>query len=163
MSQWGSKNFNTKPFGVGLQDIVADFPSGLKQAMYAAANKGSLKRGTWNNCAFDAAANNTLRQAGNPLYKAAEMFKVSPAMVSTFINHWDRMVGSDEECTQKLRDAIEQAGLFSEPGQKPPRIIKMKVYEDQQKKLREQFDSLMEANMIEGTDVMEELLCGSSC
>src|SRR5689334_14400274 len=58
ISNWGSGNFrvfrdHTK--GVSLCDTIENFPSGLKQAMFAAASTRLIKRKTWNGCAFNAA------------------------------------------------------------------------------------------------------------
>ena len=38
-----------------LQQIIEEFPSGLKQAMFAAASRDTIRRGTWNGCAMNAA------------------------------------------------------------------------------------------------------------
>ena len=167
VSNWGSGNFNKSYFshtkGVSLCNTVEQFPSGLKQAMFAAASRGPIMRGTWNGCAFNAAGMEVGKQDSVTSFAvAADTFKCAIAQVKQFIILWDSMPGTNEHCTEVLRTCIEKAGLFSEPGQKAPRIIKLKVYEDQQKKMREQFDTLMEANLIEGTDLMAELLVGCS-
>lgn len=167
ISNWGDKkHYYRKSYnptrGVSLCDTIENFPSKLKQAMFAAASRGVIKRGTWNGCAFNAAGMEVGHgKAVNSFEKAARTFGVTTASVEQFIGIWDSMKGTDEDCTQTLRTCIEKAGLFIEPGQKAPRIIRVKVYEDQQKKMREQFDTLMEANMIEGADLMEDLLVGA--
>jgi len=164
VSNWGSVKHVANPWrdhttGVSLCDTITNFPSGLKQAMFAAVSTRIIRRKTWNGCALNAAGMEVGKEGSvSSIEVAAKTFGITQAAVKQFINIWDALPGTDEMANATLRDCIEKAGLFVEPGQKMPRIIRVKVYEDQQKKLREQFDSLMEANMIDGTDVMEQLL-----
>ena len=163
MGNWSSDGFKkskligTTPGERTLQDLIGEFPVTLKQAMFSAASHGPIRRGTWTNCALNAAGVE-LNKAVASTETAEKVFGITQAQASLFISCWDRMAGSDEECTTKLREMIEQEGLFRNPGEKVPRIIRVKVYEDQQKKLREQFDTLMEANMIPDTELALELL-----
>lgn len=164
MGNWGSDNFLGNKVGASsLEGIINEFPSGLKQAMFAAASTKVIKRQTWDGCALNAAGfevgkNNQV----SSISTAAQAFGITQSQVGIFIRCWDSLPGTDEECTIKLREMIEKAGLFTEPGQKPPRIIRVKVYENQQKKLREQFDTLMEMNAVPDTDVALDLLVGAS-
>jgi hypothetical protein len=160
VGNWGSDGFRGNKISLStLEGIIEEFPSGLKQAMFAAASTKVIRRSTWDGCAMNAAGFEVGKQGSvDNVQAAAKTFGVTPNQVSIFIRCWDSLEGSDESCTQFLRDSIEKAGLFTEPGRKPPRIIRVKVYEDQQKKLREQFDTLMGANMIADTELALDLL-----
>ena len=161
VTAWGGQNFK-RPYydhdkGVSICDIVEQFPVKLKQAMFSASTHGTLRRKTWNNCAFNGAGKE-VKSINIASYGAAsEVFGVSYAIVKQFIRLWDKMPGTDDHCNQYLRTCIEKAGLFMEPGTKPPRIIKVKVFENQEKVLREQFDALMEANMVPNVDNLDSL------
>lgn len=160
MGNWGADNFSGS---VGtLEDIVGEFPSGLKQAMFAAASTRIIQRSTWNGCALNAAGMEVGKQGSVSSLKAAsEAFGITQAQAGIFICHWDSLSGSDEEATQHLCTILERVGLFSEPGQRPPRIIRKKVYENEQKKLREEFNSLMESNSVPDMDLANDLLVGA--
>jgi hypothetical protein len=160
VGNWGSDNFlGNKVSPSTLEEVIEGFPSGLKQAMFAAASNKVIRRGTWTGCAMNAAGMEVgKKDSVQSIEEAAEAFKVTKAQVQLFIRCWDSLEGSDEYCTTFLRNSIEKAGLFTEPGHKAPRIIRVKVYEDQQKKLREQFDTLMEANMIPDKELALEIL-----
>jgi hypothetical protein len=161
VSNWGSDGFKkvlgNTPDERTLQDLIGEFPVKLKQAMFSAASHGPIRRGTWTGCALNAAGVELEKAVYSP-ETASETFGITHAQAVLFIECWDRMDGSNEECTEKLREMIEQEGLFRNPGEKVPRIIRVKVYEDQQKKLREQFDMLMVANMIPDTEAALDLL-----
>lgn len=163
MGNWGagfseaSYNRYRNNKGVSLCDTIEAFPAKLKQAMFSAATHGTLRRGTWNNCAFNGAGKEVGSANISSTMAASRVFGVTKAAVQQFITIWDKMPGDDAHCNGILRECIEKAGLFDEPGTRPPRIIKVKVYEDQQKKLREQFDALMEANMVPDVDSLDNL------
>lgn len=167
MGNWGSENFSYG-FGVDLEAIVAEFPPKLKQAMYAAANHGVLKRGTWNNCAFNAADKVLkLGEAGtssdgdgyvSSIKKAAEVFGIKETQVKHFIRVWDTRPGSDKECTEFLKETILKVGLFSEPGKSLPKIIKKRIYTSEETRMKEEFEALMESQEIHGEMVAMELL-----
>jgi hypothetical protein len=162
MGNWGSENFTVLGNSVKpgkLEEIIEEFPSGLKQAMFAAASHGIIKRHTWNGCALNAAG----IEVGSPkevrsFLTAAKAFNITASQAKLFVAFWDAMPGSDEHCTNFLRETIEKVGLFSEPGQKPPRILKKKVYESQQTQLRNQFETLMAANQVPDVEFALELL-----
>jgi hypothetical protein len=166
MGVWGSENF-TDTYKIShspqtFEDIISQFPSGLKQAMFAAASHTTIARSTWNGCALNAAGMEVGKQDDVRSFEAAaKAFNITYALAKMFVVAWDSMRGSDVECTGILRDTIEKVGLFSEPGDKPPRIIRRKVYESQQAQLHKQFQTLMESNSVPDTDVALELLVGS--
>jgi hypothetical protein len=161
MGNWGAENFHQNNSKT-LEGIIAEFPSGLKQAMFAAASTRVIKRMTWNGCALNAAGMEIGRNDSvKSLEKAAETFGITKAQAGIFIRNWDTLEGTDEEATQHLRFLLEKVGLFSEPGQRPPKfVVRKKVYENQQKKLREEFDSLMEANEVPDVDLALDILVG---
>jgi len=97
-----------------LVPVVRPLSPKGKQALYAAANSGALKRRTWDGCAFNQAGN-LLGESVQSRRRAAQVFDTTPAVVSHFISVWDQLPGSNEACTQLLRDAIEEVGLFTEP------------------------------------------------
>ena len=98
-----------------------------KQALYAAANSGALKRRTWDGCAFNQAGN-LLGESVQSRRRAAQVFDTTPAVVSHFISVWDQLPGSNEGCTQILRDAIEEVGLFTEPEATRQRTLTASVW-----------------------------------
>jgi hypothetical protein len=106
-----------------LVPVVRQFPARGRRALYAAANAGHLRRGSWEGCALNragAAVGLDVRSRG----EAAYAFHTTPEIARQFVEVWDRLWGSNRRCTQLLREAIEQAGLFeddasltvSEPG-----------------------------------------------
>ena len=97
-----------------LVPVVRPLSPKGKQALYAAANSGALKRRTWDGCAFNQAGN-LLGESVQSRRRAAQVFDTTPAVVSRFISVWDQLPGSNEGCTQLLRDAIQEVGLFTEP------------------------------------------------
>ena len=93
-----------------LKSVVAPFPPQLKQAMYAAAEKGLIKRGTWDGCAFNAAGAHVGENV-SAISTAARAFGVDETIVQRFITAWDGMVGTDERCTGLLKAALLNVGL----------------------------------------------------
>lgn len=161
MSNWGASLFKQErklnESEQYLFDLINEHPAKLKQAMFSAASKGPIFRHSWNGCAMNAAGGQVQKEVFSA-QDASEAFGISRAQVGLFIEHWDSLEGSDELVTALLREMIERSGLFTEPGEHTPRIISVKIYENQQKKLREQFDSLMLANMIPDTEIALDLL-----
>ncbi|MGH9040392.1 MAG: hypothetical protein ACRDZ3_09180 [Acidimicrobiia bacterium] len=93
--------------------MVRQFPAQGRRALYAAANSGLLRRGSWEGCALNragAAVGLPVRSRG----EAAYAFDTTPEIARQFVEVWDRLWGSNRRCTQMLRDAIEQAGLFED-------------------------------------------------
>ena len=106
-----------------LISVVQPFDHDLRRALYAAANLGSLRRRTWNGCAFNRAAA-ILGMEVNHLSGAADAFQLPVQRVNDFITTWDRLRGSDGHCTELLRDALLTVGLFSDhPGEQAARVM----------------------------------------
>ncbi|MDQ3943710.1 MAG: hypothetical protein M3357_00855 [Actinomycetota bacterium] len=107
--------------------MVRQFPAHGRRALYAAANAGSLRRGSWEGCALNragAAVGLNVRSRG----EAAYAFGITPETARQFVEVWDRLWGSNRRCTQMLREAIEQAGLFEdEPSLTDPMTGKITV------------------------------------
>lgn len=108
-----------------LLQVIQEFPPKLKQAMYAASHDLKLKRGTWDNCAFNAASGGVV----NSYTSAAHFFDIDVEKVTRFIHIWDAREGTDEENSQFLRDAIQQVGLFTEPSTEKIRVVKKTVFQ----------------------------------
>ena len=104
-----------------LVPVLLALSSQGKQALYAATNNGSLKRGTWNGCALNAAG----RVVGERITdsaRAARVFETTPQIMRDFIVVWDRLRGPDHRCTALLREAILTVGLFTEPVRRPDHL-----------------------------------------
>lgn len=96
-----------------LVPVVRAFPAPGRRALYAAANTGMLRRGSWNGCALNQAGTAVglpVRSRG----EAAYALGASPDAVRRFVEVWDRLWGSNRRCTQLLREALEHVGLFAE-------------------------------------------------
>jgi hypothetical protein len=161
VGNWGSNYFGgSRSQDQVFQDVVDKFPSGLKQAIFAATSRTTIKRRTWDGCALNAAGFEVGKQGSvDNMAAASATFGVSQGLVATFIDHWDHLPGTDEVCTQKLRTMIETAGLFSGPRTKRrTRTVQSRVYKEQQRVLREQFDVLVENNMIPDEELALEIL-----
>ena len=97
-----------------LVPVLLSLSSKGKQALYAATNNGTLKRRTWNGCAFNAAGR-VVGKAITSRERAALVFDTTPEVVRDFIVAWDHLRGPDQRCTDLLREAILTVGLFTEP------------------------------------------------
>ena len=96
-----------------LVPVVQALPARGRRALYAAANGGQLRRGTWNGCAFNRAGD----MLGTPVRsrgEAALALGTTPDVIRRFLEVWDRLWGSNRYCTAMLRDALEYAGLFDD-------------------------------------------------
>jgi len=96
-----------------LVPVLQSFDHELRRALYAATNSGSLRRRTWNGCAFNRAAA-ILGVEVNHLNGAADVFQLPVLRVNDFVTTWDRLRGSDSHCTELLRDALLAVGLFAD-------------------------------------------------
>ena len=111
MAMW--KRTMPEPERNPLVGVVQPIPAKGRRALYAAANAGLLRRGTWDGCAFNRAG----LEIGIPIRsrgEAAHAFGTTPEAVRDFIEVWDRLWGSNRHCTQLLRDALEHVGLFDD-------------------------------------------------
>lgn len=134
-----------------LDQVVAKLNPKTKQAMYAAANKGLIRRGTWDGCAFNAAGHEVEASIAS-IGKASQTFELSESVVSNFIDVWDRLQGDDEEATDKLKGAILKAGLFSETNESNGRrFLRETVYRSYENRMKDQFEQ-----MVEGLDMNDE-------
>lgn len=156
---WGSENFVGSKTPELLEQLIAEFPPKLKQAMYAAANTGNINRGTWNHCALNAAGKDEMfgKQVSS-VQAASRTFGITVAQANNFIKMWDMREGTDEECTTWLKNTILDIGLFSEPGKLMPRIVKKRVFTSEETRLKEEFDKLVENLEVPDTDVAFEFL-----
>jgi len=96
-----------------LVPVVRQIPARGRRALYAAANAGLLRRGSWEGCALNRAGATVgldVRSRG----EAAHALDTTPEIARQFVEVWDRLWGSNRRCTQMLREAIEEAGLFDD-------------------------------------------------
>jgi len=155
VGNWGSDLFGKKDIAPSnLQGVIDKFPPKLKQAMFAAASRTTIMRSTWTGCALNAAGfevgkANEVRS----LESAASSFDVPETLIEEFINRWDRLHGTDEECTQLLREMIEKAGLFRKPN-----TFYIKAFEATR---REEFNHLFKNNLVPDESVAVSILDGS--
>jgi hypothetical protein len=101
------------PMGNPLVPVVRELSPQARRAMYAAANSGRLRRRTWNGCPFNRAGSEMGAEVTTAT-QAATALATSRSVVRRFIAVWDRLPGADPECTQLLREALEEVGLFEE-------------------------------------------------
>jgi len=149
---WGEGNFRSRS-NETFEGVVQQLPPNVKQAMYAAANRNLIRRGTWNGCAFNAGSleefSDDCVSGVRSIQSAASFFNISPGLVESFITKWDALAGTDEECTARLKKAILDAGLFAEPNEsRGKRIMRQTVWKSEETRMREQFEE-----MVEGLDL----------
>lgn len=113
MGNWG---FGTKDQLTPFENSVRWLTPAAKQAFYAAAASRTIKRRTWNGCAFNAGGEEIGIRDINSIQAAADAFDIPVKSVSNFIHQWDSLIGSDDECNTMLRNAIVKVGLFSPRG-----------------------------------------------
>src|SRR4051812_2466603 len=82
--------------------------------MFKVATLNTLKRRTWHGC--------PLNRAGSELgacivneRDAMQTLRLPRHTVRRFLLAWDYMQGTDEQCTDRLVEAILTVGLFTEP------------------------------------------------
>jgi hypothetical protein len=97
-----------------LIPVVAKFDHPVRRALYAAANRGDLRRHRWQGCALERAAATVGRSIGS-CRGAARALHVPKRVVVEFVEVWDNLRGDDASCTALLRDALERVGLFDVP------------------------------------------------
>ena len=93
-----------------LVAVVRPLSLAARQALFQAASKGVLRRGSWKGCAFDLAG----AEVGSPVRsrgEAACVFATTPEAVRRFIEVWDGMWGSNRHCTGLLRSALVHVGV----------------------------------------------------
>jgi hypothetical protein len=97
-----------------LVQVVQFLPPQAKVAMYNVANTETLKRRTWRGCPLNRAGC-ALGSAVVNERDAMLLFNVPRHAVRRFILAWDCLRGTDDQCTDLLRDAIRTVGLYTEP------------------------------------------------
>lgn len=139
---WGAE-IHGKNAG-SLVEVVRPLTPKAKKAMYGAAMHGIIARGTWNGCAFNQAGLKEGVQTISSVGAAAQLFDLTPHVVERFINAWDSTPGTDEEATEKLREALVEVGLFSDPNEgKGRRVLRQTIYKSIETQLREEFETLV--------------------
>jgi hypothetical protein len=98
-----------------LAAAIRCFDHPTRRALYAASNKGVLRRRTWDGCALNRAGAE-LGVAVSGQGAASKAFNVPQKNVIDFIAAWDKLHGSNERCTAVLRETILAVGLFPETG-----------------------------------------------
>lgn len=143
-----SKMFRSKN---PLQRVVDPLPTRARSAMYAAAQKGLIKRGTWDDCAWNAASI-IEGQPASSTQAASQVFDCPPRLVDNFIQVWDGLSGSDHRCTQLLIDAIESVGVTENRPVGMARVIRGTVYKSADTKFKEQLDAVENIADLPGFD-----------
>lgn len=98
-----------------LVPVVRPLSPIARQALLQAANRGVLRRGSWQGCAFNIAG----AEVGTPVRsrgEAACAFSTSPDDVRRFIEVWDGIWGSNRYCTALLRSALVHVGMTERGG-----------------------------------------------
>lgn len=165
MGNWGTTGGTTVP--IELFNVVKNLTPKAKQAMYAAASKQTINKGTWDDCAFNAAGDTLGDMNINSYEAAAEVFDMDVADVQHFIEVWDS-TDRTTHGTAALKATLDYVGLFTEVGD--PSIVEptplpngtvvlaVRIFTSAETKNREAFEALMEANNVELTDEACELL-----
>lgn len=97
-----------------LEAIISEFPVKAKKAMYAAAEKGGLKTGTWVNCGWNAAGKMIDEQVSSTS-AAATAFGVPESLVTRFIHMWDGFHMGSPALSELLKSAILTVGIAVPP------------------------------------------------
>lgn len=133
-----------------LSRVVGNLPPSARSAMYAAAEKGVIKRGTWNGCAWNAAgAHHGLETRS--VNAAARQFNCSPQVVSDFIQVWDRLRGSNTSCTSILKDAIEKVGI-TQNRPKGTLVVAGRAFTGSETRFKEQLKSVTDIRDMPGME-----------
>lgn len=148
---WGVQNFrrtNGNARATSLVDAITPLSPRAKQAMYAAAEKNLIVRRSWNGCAWNMAGQEVGAEVKSA-YAAHDVFGDSSSLVTRFIHYWDNMHGTDEECTAKLREALLEVGLTSQPEIKGNdkslrRSVTLVLHESEETKFKKEFEEIME-------------------
>ncbi len=94
-----------------LVSVVRALPAESRRALYGAANRGPLQRGTWNGCAVNRAGE-MLGMPARSRAEAAVALGTTGEVIDRFLEVWDGLSGSNRNCTAILREALERAGLL---------------------------------------------------
>lgn len=129
-----------------LYNAVMRLPSSAKKAMYAAAASRTIKRSTWNGCAFNAGGIEIGNENVNSFEAAAEAFKCPVKVVRAFISAWDGLEGTDDYCNGLLRETLESVGLFDEPT-RAVRIVRTMEWQSDNSKAIAAFKAELDAGV----------------
>lgn len=91
-----------------LEAAVQALPEHVRTAMFISANKQTIRRGTWEGCAFNAASGMT----GDHINAA--YFEIPYTLVVKFIKAWDRswtIWPSNVDATEALKRILLEAGI----------------------------------------------------
>lgn len=136
MGKWGSHAFSKNDYAT-LANMLS--PK-AKQAVLAAISKvGTLRKGTWNGCVFNAAGQiegHNIRSSS----LAAELFDMSTGAVSSFISRWDSMHENDIRATQRLKEALLNDNEALTGKSKDVVVV---VHESDQTKLEREFNEMV--------------------
>lgn len=147
-----------------LTQAVARLSVLAKQAMYAAAKKGLIERGTWDGCAFNKAGEETGKYVHSSS-AAAAAFDMPVQDVQVFIKCWDQtsQYMNPQEARQSLIEAIEASGICTPPStNRRTRVVRGFAFKSAATKFAEELESGdLTVDMIPGCEAIGELL--SSC
>lgn len=149
-----------------LEGAVMTLNSKAKKAFYGAARrKGTISRGTWNGCAFNAGAEEIGINGIQNFATAAKAMGVSEFTVTKFIKAWDGTIqedhpeyhATDKGATDYLVTLLEKAGLFTDHA-----LVRVTVYDAQElaeiKELQAELDS---GALLDGILELESAMCGA--
>lgn len=154
-------NANQEKLITDITPVIRKMTPKAKQAMYAAASKSLLRRGTWDGCAFNAAGKAVTSQHITSTDKAGKAFGMHSNIVSEFIGVWDHSSNylNDAEATEALKEAILKVGLFTGAGNTiRVRISRVTVNKNQQEAERDAFEAIVKDIHIEKIDEDSESL-----
>ncbi len=155
MGSWGTAlHQSSNP--TTLEGVISKLKPETKQAMYAAAQKGLILRGTWDGCAFNKAGIE-VGAAIRSVETAARVFNESPSDVHRFIEVWDSLTGGNEKANRELISNLEAVGLFSKPEDfRKIRVLRERVWTSEETKMQEEFAALVDGLDIESVNLSNE-------
>lgn len=136
---WFPKGVNKTEVGLGRS--VNNLSEKARKAMLGAIEKfGTIARGTWDGCAWNAACEVMGISNVGSSRQASEVFPDdSSGSISEFIHYWDKLPGTDEEATALLREYLIE-GFKQSTGD-----IVVVVHESEETKLNKEFQSLVDS------------------
>lgn len=154
MGSWAPEGFSSQEarfYATELEHAVRKLSAKAKQAFHAAATRQEIARGTWDGCAFNAGSKELGENVAS-VDAAARLFEMEERDVSRFIDLWDTSkFSTDEEATRKLKQLLEDADLFADPGFAGRTFVTV-VHESDVTKDKKVFDA-----MVEGLDISVDM------
>lgn len=142
MGVWGSEFISRRRDNGRLkkfQGVVNNLSPSARQAVVVAIEKfGTINKGTWNGCVFNAAGQ-VEGETVTSSYKAAQVFGMEQSEVQDFILTWDSLSGTNEDSTELLRQALDGADLWAPVGQ----AYEVRVWTSEATKQREAFEAMV--------------------